>query len=31
MKWNLFSEKTPETGIDVLVCFEPGNPFSCAV
>lgn len=31
MKWNMFSEKTPEIGTDVLVCFDPGNPFSCAV
>lgn len=28
MKWNLISEKRPELGTDVLVCFEPGNPFS---
>lgn len=28
MKWYLISQKRPELGIDVLVCFEPGNPFS---
>lgn len=28
MKWNLFSEKAPEIGTDVLICFELGNPFS---
>ena len=28
MKWNLISEKQPELGTDVLVCFEPGNPFA---
>ena len=31
MKWNLFSNKLPEIGMDVLVCFDPSNPFSCEV
>lgn len=31
MKWHLISEKRPELGTDVLVCFEPGNPFACDV
>lgn len=26
MKWNLFSEKRPEIGTDVLICFEPRIP-----
>lgn len=28
MKWHRIKDKKPELGIDVLVCFEPGNPFS---
>ena len=31
MKWYQIKDKKPEQGIDVLVCFEPGNPFSCDV
>ncbi len=31
MKWHLISEKQPEFGIDVLVCFDLNNPFSCDV
>lgn len=31
MKWHLITEKQPEFGIDVLVCFDPSNPFSCDV
>lgn len=28
MKWHRIKDKKPELGVDVLVCFEPGNPFS---
>ena len=31
MKWYQIKDKKPEQGVDVLVCFEPGNPFSCDV
>ena len=31
MKWYQIKDKKPELGVDVLVCFEPGNPFSCDV
>ena len=31
MKWNLLSNKQPEIGTDVLVCFDLNNPFSCEV
>ena len=31
MKWYQIKNKKPELGIDVLICFEPGNPFSCDV
>ena len=31
MKWYQIKDKKPELGMDVLVCFEPGNSFSCDV
>ena len=31
MKWHRIKDKKPELGVDVLVCFEPGNLFSCDV
>lgn len=31
MKWYQIKDKKPELGTDVLVCFEPGNPFACNV
>lgn len=31
MKWHRIKDKKPKLGVDVLVCFEPGNPFACDV
>ena len=31
MKWYQIKDKKPETGVDVLTCYNPNNEFSCEV